>query len=102
MANLFFTIYHKSIEKDDDDIGLTAQKYISHISFGVGSLFGYSMLNGVVYSFASDENYFWMLVVAILDIVLSPKLGSIFRNFAEMFLDRVEEGKIKPGAPKRL
>jgi len=103
MTNLVFTIYQKSNGKDDDDTDLTVQKYLSNISFGVGGIIGYSMINGMVYSFISNrKNYFWMLVVFILDLLISPHIGSMFRNFAENFLDRVEEGKIKPGAPKRF
>jgi len=45
-AKLLVTIYNKKIGKDDDDLELTTQKFLSQISFAVGSATAYSLCNG--------------------------------------------------------
>jgi len=102
-VDAILTVYNKIIGKDDDDIGLTIQKFVSHISYALGNIVGFAFINGAINSSFDVKRFkiFWVIFFLLLDLTVSPMFGEMFRDFMESnFLTRVENGKTRLGSIK--
>jgi len=99
-AKFLITLYNKQTGKDDDDFELTTQKFLSQISFAVGSTTAFSLCNGAFGVLIDTSKYAFIHIfyVILLELIIAPSFGTSLRKFVETkYLTRVEKGKTKMG-----